>query len=61
MQTRRRFLGAPRSACSAARFPPPARAGLETARIIVGFPPGGTTDVMARKVAESCAAPTRAS
>ena len=26
--------------------------GLETAKIIVGFPPGGTTDIMARKVAD---------
>ena len=41
----------PRSAYWAARFPPRAQ-GLETARIIVGFPPGGTTDVMARKVAD---------
>ena len=43
----------PRSACSAARFPFTARAqGVDTAKIIVGFPPGGTTDVMARKVAD---------
>ena len=26
--------------------------GIDTARIIIGFPPGGTTDVMGRKVAE---------
>lgn len=31
--------------------------GLETARIIIGFPPGGTTDVMGRKVAEKLRGP----
>lgn len=32
---------------------PPARAqGLETARILTGFPPGGTVDVVARRVAD---------
>ena len=37
----------PRSAWSAARCPFTSRAqGIDTARIIVGFPPGGTTDVM---------------
>src|SRR6185503_9289260 len=31
--------------------------GIETARIIIGFPPGGTTDVMGRKVAEKLRGP----
>jgi tripartite-type tricarboxylate transporter receptor subunit TctC len=31
--------------------------GFETARIIIGFPPGGTTDVMGRKVAEKLRGP----
>jgi tripartite-type tricarboxylate transporter receptor subunit TctC len=49
MHSRRRFLGI----ALGAALPFALRAqGLETARIIVGFPPGGTTDVMARKVAE---------
>ena len=26
--------------------------GIDTARILIGFPPGGTTDVMGRKVAD---------
>jgi len=51
MQTRRRFLGT--AALGLFAFPLAARAqGLDTAKIIVGFPPGGTTDVMARKVAD---------
>lgn len=50
MQTRRRFLGA---AALGLSLPFALRAqGLDTAKIIVGFPPGGTTDVMARKVAD---------
>jgi tripartite-type tricarboxylate transporter receptor subunit TctC len=50
MQSRRRFLGA---AALGLAFPFGIRAqGVDTARIIVGFPPGGTTDVMARKVAD---------
>src|SRR6185436_3986368 len=49
MLTRRRFLGS----AALGLLPFPLRAqGLDTARIIVGFPPGGTTDVMARKVAD---------
>jgi len=54
MHTRRRFLGI----ALGAALPFALRAqGLETARIIVGFPPGGTTDVMARKVAEKLRGP----
>ena len=49
MQTRRRFLGA--AALTLLPFTVRAQ-GLDTAKIIVGFPPGGTTDVMARKVAD---------
>jgi tripartite-type tricarboxylate transporter receptor subunit TctC len=57
MQTRRRFLGAAAlglfGGALPGAFPFTARAqGLDTAKIIVGFPPGGTTDVMARKVAD---------
>ena len=49
MPTRRRFLGT----AALGLLPFPVRAqGLDSARIIVGFPPGGTTDVMARKVAD---------
>ncbi len=53
MQTRRRFLGAAALGLFGGALPFTARAqGVETAKIIVGFPPGGTTDVMARKVAD---------
>ncbi len=53
MQTRRRFLGAAALGWFGGALPFAARAqGVETAKIIVGFPPGGTTDVMARKVAD---------
>jgi tripartite-type tricarboxylate transporter receptor subunit TctC len=53
MQTRRKFLGAAALGLFGGAVPLRLRAqGLETARIIVGFPPGGTTDVMARKVAD---------
>jgi tripartite-type tricarboxylate transporter receptor subunit TctC len=31
--------------------------GIDTAKILVGFPPGGTTDVMARKIAEKLRGP----
>ena len=54
MLTRRRFLGT----AALGLLPFPLRAqGLDTARIIVGFPPGGTTDVMARKVADKLRGP----
>ena len=50
MHARRRFLGA---AAIGLTFPFALRAqGLDNAKIMVGFPPGGTTDVMARKVAD---------
>ena len=53
MQTRRRFLGTAALGLFGGGFSFAAGAqGLETAKIIVGFPPGGTTDVMARKVAD---------
>src|SRR6267142_5450391 len=52
MLTRRRFFGAAAGLLGGA-LPAAVRAqGLEQAKIIVGFPPGGTTDVMARKVAD---------
>ena len=58
MQTRRKFLGAAALGLFGGALPFAARAqGLETAKIIVGFPPGGTTDVMARKVAEKLRGP----
>src|SRR5580765_5998108 len=55
MHSRRRFLGV---VAVGAALPFTLRAqGLETAKIIVGFPPGGTTDVMARKIAEKLRGP----
>ena len=62
MQTRRKFLGAAAvglfGGALPGAFPFGARAqGIDTAKIIVGFPPGGTTDVMARKVAEKLRGP----
>ena len=53
MQTRRRFLGAAALGLLGGALPFATRAqGVDTAKILVGFPPGGTTDVMARKVAD---------
>ena len=58
MQTRRRFLSAAALGLLGDALSFAARAqGLETAKIIVGFPPGGTTDVMARKVADKLRGP----
>jgi tripartite-type tricarboxylate transporter receptor subunit TctC len=53
MTTRRRFVGA--AALGLVSGAMPFRVGaqsVDTAKIIIGFPPGGTTDVMGRKVAE---------
>jgi tripartite-type tricarboxylate transporter receptor subunit TctC len=51
MPTRRRFLGT--AALGLCALPFTARAqSVDTAKILVGFPPGGTTDVMARKIAD---------
>ena len=53
MQTRRRFLGAAALGALGSALPLALRAQtFDQVKIIVGFPPGGTTDVMARKVAE---------
>ena len=58
MQPRRKFLGAAALGLVSGALPFSVRSQtLETARIIVGFPPGGTTDVMARKVAEKLRGP----
>jgi tripartite-type tricarboxylate transporter receptor subunit TctC len=56
MQTRRRFLGT--AALGLVALPFGVRAqSVDTAKILVGFPPGGTTDVMARKVADKLRGP----
>jgi tripartite-type tricarboxylate transporter receptor subunit TctC len=53
MKTRRRFLGAASLGLLGSALPFTLRAqSIDTAKILVGFPPGGTTDVMARMVAE---------
>src|SRR5262245_24852399 len=58
MHTRRRFLGTAALGLLGSSFPFALRAqGLDTAKILVGFPPGGTTDVMARKIADKLRGP----
>jgi tripartite-type tricarboxylate transporter receptor subunit TctC len=53
MNTRRRFLSAAALGIVGGSLPFALRAqGLDTAKILVGFPPGGTTDVMSRKIAD---------
>lgn len=54
MITRRHFSQLAAGALGAAALAPIARAqaSLDTARIISGFPPGGTVDVLARRVAD---------
>ena len=53
MQSRRTFMGAAALGLLGSALPFRLLAqGIEQARILVGFPPGGTTDVMARKVAD---------
>ena len=55
MFTRRDFTQLAAGAISAAAFPHMARAqasSLSLAKIITGFPPGGTLDVLARRVAD---------
>jgi len=53
MLTRRRFIGAGAAGLLGGALPLAARAQtLENARILIGFPPGGTTDVMGRKVSD---------
>jgi len=56
MLTRRRFLAA--AGAFGAALPLAGRAqGFDQVKILVGFPPGGTTDVMARKVADKLRGP----
>jgi tripartite-type tricarboxylate transporter receptor subunit TctC len=53
MTTRRRFVGAAALGLVSGALPFRVSAqSVDTAKIIIGFPPGGTTDVMGRKVAE---------
>jgi len=53
MQSRRRFMGAAALGLMGSALALKLRAqGMEQARILIGFPPGGTTDVMGRKVAD---------
>jgi tripartite-type tricarboxylate transporter receptor subunit TctC len=50
MTQRRRLIVA--AALSPLAFPSRAQGGHESARILTGFPPGGTVDVVARRVAD---------
>src|SRR5476649_2477532 len=55
--SRRRFVGASTAAAALATLGAGGRAGaqgttLESARIVTGFPPGGTSDTLCRRVAE---------
>lgn len=53
MTTRRQLLAGAAGAFTLAAVHGPARAqAVETARILVGFPPGGTVDAVARRVAD---------
>jgi tripartite-type tricarboxylate transporter receptor subunit TctC len=53
MFNRRQFLAASAASTTLAGWPMLSRAQtLETARILVGFPPGGTVDAVARRVAD---------
>src|SRR5262245_46927934 len=58
MHTRRKFLRNAALGLAGSALPFSLRAqGIDAAKIIVGFPPGGTTDVMARKVADKLRGP----
>lgn len=53
MTTRRQWMqGAAASMLGLSHLPSFAQSRLENLRIIVGFPPGGTTDAFARRIAE---------
>ena len=53
MTTRRHFVQVTAAAALASAFPRSHAQGMiDTLRIIVGFPPGGTTDAFARRMAE---------
>ena len=53
MQTRRHFVQLATGSLAAAMFAQArAQSSLDTARIVSGFPPGGTVDVLARRVAD---------
>jgi tripartite-type tricarboxylate transporter receptor subunit TctC len=53
MFNRRQFLAATATSTSLAGWPALSHAqALETARILVGFPPGGTVDAVARRIAD---------